>query len=123
MVRPGTTWTIPRVCFLYSYNTLESFIHVILSPLKMTSLAGWWCHIPVIPSTQEADLYEFKASLIYRASFRIAKVTQRNLVLKNKTNKKQTNKKQRKRKMSSLEPSFPPPPEHLLAWVWQSLPS
>ena len=32
------------------------------------------------PSTQQADLCEFEASLVYRASAKTAKVTQRDLV-------------------------------------------
>ena len=39
------------------------------------------------PNTQEAstqvDLCEYRTSLVYRVSFRIARATQRNLVLKN----------------------------------------
>ena len=40
-------------------------------------------------STQEAEAGDFKASLVYRASFQTARVTQRNPVSKNK----QTNTK------------------------------
>ena len=39
------------------------------------------------PSTQEAALCEFKASLVYRASSRTARATQRNPVLKNQKTK------------------------------------
>jgi hypothetical protein len=39
-----------------------------------------------------SQISEFKASLIYKVSFRTARAIQRNPVLKNK-NKKQTNKK------------------------------
>jgi hypothetical protein len=43
---------------------------------------------PSIPRRQrQVDLCEFKASLVYRVSSRTVKATQRNPVLKNKTNK------------------------------------
>jgi hypothetical protein len=41
---------------------------------------------------------EFEASLVYRVSFRTARATQRNPVLKNKTTKKTKKKKKRKEK-------------------------
>ena len=53
-------------------------------------LVNQWC-TPLIPSTgrqRQEDLYEFKASLVYRASSRIAKVvTQRKPCFKKQTNK------------------------------------
>jgi hypothetical protein len=42
---------------------------------------------------EQINLCEFKDSLVYRANFRIARATQRNLVLE-KTNKQTQNKKQ-----------------------------
>ena len=48
-------------------------------------LAGRWWHIPLIPalgSQKQVDLCEFKASLIYRTSSRISRITQRNSVSK-----------------------------------------
>jgi hypothetical protein len=45
---------------------------------------------------RQADLCEFKASLVDIASFRIARATQRNTVMENKTNK-QTNKIQKQK--------------------------
>jgi hypothetical protein len=42
---------------------------------------------PAIGRKRQVDLCEFKASLIYKASFRIAKATQRNHVLKKKKGK------------------------------------
>jgi hypothetical protein len=46
----------------------------------------WWCMllIPVLGRQRQADS-EFKASLLYRVSFRTARATQRNPV--SKTNK------------------------------------
>ena len=41
---------------------------------------------------RQADLYEFQASLVYRASSRTAKAIQRNSVLKNKKMKKEIKK-------------------------------
>ena len=41
-------------------------------------------HTPLIPTLEkqrQADLYEFKASLVYRVSSRIPRATQRNPVL------------------------------------------
>jgi len=43
---------------------------------------------------RQEDLYEFEASLDYRGSSRIVRVTQRNAVLKNQTN--QANKVKQK---------------------------
>jgi hypothetical protein len=45
-----------------------------------------WSLIPAIRRQRQADLCEFKASLIYRVSSRIARDTARNHVSKNKTN-------------------------------------
>jgi hypothetical protein len=39
--------------------------------------------MPALRKPKQADLCEFKASLIYRASSRTARATQRNTVLKN----------------------------------------
>ena len=52
--------------------------------------------IPALGRQRQADLYDFKASLVYRASSRTARDTQRNPV-SNKTKQKkegQTEKKQ-----------------------------
>jgi hypothetical protein len=40
----------------------------------------WWCMplIPVLKRQRKEDLCEFKSSLVYRASSRIARATQRN---------------------------------------------
>jgi hypothetical protein len=42
--------------------------------------------IPAVGRKREVDLCEFKASLVYRASSRAARDTQRNPVWKNKAN-------------------------------------
>jgi hypothetical protein len=39
---------------------------------------------PALRRKWQADLYEFKASLVYRTSSRTARATQRNPVLKNR---------------------------------------
>jgi hypothetical protein len=41
--------------------------------------------IPALGRQRQVDHCEFKASLVYRMSSKIARVTQRNPVLKNKT--------------------------------------
>jgi hypothetical protein len=47
--------------------------------------------IPALGRQREVDLYEFKASLVYRANSRTVRdVTQRNLVLKQNKRKKTT---------------------------------
>jgi hypothetical protein len=38
--------------------------------------------MPTLRRQSQADLHEFKAGLVYRVSFRIARTTQRNPVLK-----------------------------------------
>jgi hypothetical protein len=48
--------------------------------------------IPAFGRQKQADICEFEASLIYRASSGTARATQRNHVLKNKQTNKQTNK-------------------------------
>ena len=73
---------------LHSCSTYNRII-----PRYWRNLAGWWWHVPLIPALgrqRQADLYEFKASLVYRVSSWIARATQRNPVSKkncNKTNK------------------------------------
>jgi hypothetical protein len=49
------------------------------------------------------QISEFKASLVYRVSFRIAMATQRNPVSKKKTNKKQTNKKKKNERKKEIK--------------------
>ena len=43
--------------------------------------------IPALRSQRQVDLYEFEAILVYRASSRTAKATERNPVLKNQNKK------------------------------------
>ena len=49
------------------------------------------------------DLCEFQASLVYRASFRTARVTQTNLVLKKKKTLSHENGRGRERREDRLE--------------------
>jgi hypothetical protein len=46
---------------------------------------------------------EFKASLVYRVSFRIARATQKNPVLENKKKRKKGRKKKKKKKKKKKE--------------------
>ena len=55
------------------------------SALKIFFKAGQWWHTPLVPALgvggqKQVALCQFKASLIYRASSRTARATQRNLV-------------------------------------------
>jgi hypothetical protein len=43
--------------------------------------------IPALGKQRQADLYEFKASLVYRANSRTVKAPQKNLVSKYQINK------------------------------------
>ena len=57
--------------------------------LKKEMIQMWWC-IPLIPELQrqrQVDLCEFETSLVYRASSRIARATQKNPVSKTKPTK------------------------------------
>ena len=54
--------------------------------------------IPVLERQRQVDLCEFEVRLVYRTSFRIAQVTQRNPI-SNKTNK-----------TNPPNPPLPPPP-------------
>ena len=55
-------------------------------------LARWWWHVPIITAfrrQRQGDLFtEIQASLVYKASSRTARATQRNLVSKNKNKQK-----------------------------------
>jgi hypothetical protein len=45
---------------------------------RKTHRAGWWWCTPLIPALgrkKQVDLYEFKASLVYRVSSRTARAT------------------------------------------------
>jgi hypothetical protein len=53
--------------------------------------------IPALGRQRQADFYEFKGSLVYRVSFRTARATQRNPVLK--TQQQQTKTKTKKPKL------------------------
>jgi hypothetical protein len=67
----------------------------VISKYWKLRLSGWWWRTPLIPELgrqRRADLCEFEANLIYRASSRIPRATQWNPVLKNQ------NRKRRKRK-------------------------
>jgi hypothetical protein len=60
--------------------------------LKKEMIQMWWC-IPLVPELQrqrQVDLCEFETCLVYRASSRIARATQKNPVTKKKKKKKKS---------------------------------
>jgi len=72
--RPTTDWPLMTV------NLIN------LTGFKITIGASRWQCVALIPALgrqRREDLCEFKASLVYRASSRTSKATQRNPVLKN----------------------------------------
>ena len=55
--------------------------------MKLTKQSQAWQHTPLVPALRrqrQVDLCEIKASLVYRASLRTVRDTQRNPVLSNK---------------------------------------
>jgi hypothetical protein len=56
--------------------------------------------IPVLKRQRQADLCEFKASLVYRVNFRTARATQRNPVSTKQNKTKQNKTKQNKTKQN-----------------------
>ena len=65
----------------------------------------WW-YTPLILALgrqRQADLCEFEASLGYRVSFRTARATQRNPVLKNKSKNKEGREEGRKKTLRTGE--------------------
>jgi hypothetical protein len=67
--------------------------------------------VPLIPAhrrQRQVDLCEFKANLVYRASFRTARATQRNPVWEtNKQTNHQKQKKRKKKKRKGKESGYP----------------
>lgn len=73
---------------------------------RLVKKARWWKHISLIPALgrlRQADICEFKASLIYRASSRAAKETLSRKTIQ--TNKQTTTSKQYKTKNSQNQPT------------------
>ena len=57
-------------------NGLQSLKLLFQKVLKIIKLAGCWWHTPLIPalgSQRQEGIFEFEASLVYRASTRIAR--------------------------------------------------
>ena len=79
---------------------------------KTKKIAGQWQHttsITAFVKQRQVGLCEFEASLVYRVSSRIARATQRNLVL----GEVQDKEKQKERKRFSCQPLYP---------SWESMP-
>jgi len=67
--------------------------------IKIGSLATqWWCTPlnPVLGRQRQDHLCEFEVSLVYKASLRTVKATQRNPVLKRKKKERKEGKEERK---------------------------
>ena len=80
--------------YIHAQGHTDTHSHIV----KNKSLSQAWWRMPLIPALRwqtQADLCEFKASLVYKTSSRTTRVvTQRNPVFENKTKQnKQTNKK------------------------------
>jgi hypothetical protein len=65
---------------------------------KWVLAEGWWRRLPLIPALRrqrwaEPGISQFKGSLVHRASSRIGRATQRNLVSKKKNPKPKNKKK------------------------------
>ena len=72
-------------------NFLVSSRFILLSPTtKLCRVVWWWGHMPLIPALwrqRQADLCEFKVSLVYRTSTKICSKATQETCLKKQTNK------------------------------------
>jgi hypothetical protein len=76
--------------------------------IKNYSIAGWWWCTTLIPAPRrqrQVDLCESEASLVYTASSRTAKATQRNL--DSKQNKTKQNKNKNKKPKKKQQQKYP----------------
>jgi hypothetical protein len=62
----------------------------------------WW-HTPLIPGGRGRWISEFEVSLVYKASSRTARATQRNPVSKTKKTKNKTNKQTKNTKKQNKQ--------------------
>ena len=87
--RSTAAWTDPKD--IPARNEESGRVLEVRASSEKRFIAGQWWHRPLIPALRRqrwVGLCEFKASLVYRASLRTAKTTQRNSVSKNKKRKR-----------------------------------
>ena len=77
----------------------------VLLEIKKKLARRWWRTplIPVLRRQRQANLSDLEASLVYRASSRTARATQRNPVSKKKKKKKEGRKEGRKKEKKKKE--------------------
>lgn len=89
MEKALTTQTLNKPSFLEAQRKKElEWLRLLHSCVRVNGcLPGQWRRTPVIPAPRSRDgqIFESEASMVYRASSKTTKATQRNLILNNKT--------------------------------------
>ena len=81
--------------YMHAQGHTNTHAHIV----KNKSLSEAWWYVPLIPALgrqTQADLCEFKASLVYKASSRTARATQKNPVLEDKQKEEERKEKRKK---------------------------